>query len=261
MTSRAQPREQVTESSGGSSSQTTTRPYQQDFYGQLLGQAQNLYTQGLPDYYPGETVAGFTPAQMESMNLASNYVTGPAQQRMGAVGERYMDMLSGRVDTGPGSPYGDLAQAYTGQALDQAQDVMAQLRSQQIGYQQGGSSRGELLNERVMEDVNEQISRNLAAMYGGAYQQAQQQATSALGQYGNIMQMPLQMSRSLYNMVGVPQQQLNQAVMNDLRARYQYEAQAPYQNLAQFANLIGGNMGGQVFSESGSESTSRTRLV
>lgn len=261
MGSRSQPQTQVTESSGGSSSTTTTRPYQQGFYDQMLGQAQNLYEQGLPEYYPGQTVAGFTPAQLESMNLTANYVTGDAQQRMGAVGNRYMDMLSGRVDTGPGTPYGDLAEAYTGQALDQAQDVMARLRGQQIAFQPGGSSRGELVNERVMEDVNEQISRNLAAMYGGAYQQAQQQATSALGQYGNIMQMPLQMSRSLYNMVGVPQQQLNQAVMNDLKARYEYDAMRPYQNLAQFANMARGNLGGSVFSESGSSGKSTTRLI
>jgi hypothetical protein len=261
MGSKSQPQTQVTESSGGSSSTTTTQPYQQDFYGQMLGQAQNLYTQGLPEYYPGQTVAGFTPAQLESMNQTANYVTDEAQGMMGNVNSRYMDMLSGRVDTGPGSPYGDLAQAYTGQALDQAQDVMAQLRSQQIGYQQGGSSRGDLLNERVMEDTNEQISRNLAAMYGGAYQQAQQQQMGALGQYGNIMQMPLQMSRSLYNMVGVPQQQLNQATMNDLKARYDYDAMRPYQNLAQFGNMSRGNYGGSVFSESGSEGTSTTRLV
>ena len=169
--------------------------------------------------------------------------------------------MSGRVDTGPGSPYGDLADAYKGQALDQAQDVMAQLRSQQVEYQPGGSSRYELLNERVMEDTNEQVSRNLAAMYGGAYQQAQQQQMGALGQYGNIMQMPLQMSRSLYNMVGVPQQQLNQATMNDLKARYDYDAMRPYQNLAQFGNMARGNYGGSVFSESGSEGTSTTRLV
>jgi len=226
-------------------STNTSRPWQQEYYKRMLGQAENLYNQGMPSYYSGPTVAGFTPAQMESMNLTSNYVTGGAQDMMNNQNQIYQQMMSGQVNTGAGSPYGDMADAYKRQAVSQAQDAMAELRTGQVAYQPGGSSRAELLNERVMEDTNQGISDNLASMYGNAYGQAQQKQVQALGEYGSIMNMPLEMSKQLYNRVGLPQQTLNQALMDDQKKRYDYNAMMPYNNLAQFQSFISGNYGGQ----------------
>ena len=236
-------------------STNTSRPWQQEYYKRMLAQAENLYNQGMPDYYQGPTVAGFTPAQMESMNLTSNYVTGGAQDMMNRQNRIYQQMMSGQVDTGAGSPYANMADAYRRQAVGQAQDAMAELRTGQVAYQPGGSSRAELLNERVMEDTNQGISDNLAAMYGNAYDQAQQKQISALGQYGSIMNMPLEMSKQLYNRVGLPQQTLNQALMDDQKRRYDYNAMKPYNNLAQFQSFISGNYGGQNMGTSTSTAT------
>ena len=251
-----------TKTSGGSNttSYATSTPYQQKYYDQLLGQAQNLYEQGLPEYYQGATVSGLTPAQMESMNLTSNWVTGGSQDMMGSMNKNYMDMMSGRVNTGPGSPYGDMADAYRRMATDQANQLMGDVRSNQVmSGQYGGSSRGDIMNNKVVDAANEQLSNNLAMMYGNAYQQAQDQRTAALGQYGNIMNMPLEMSKALYNRVGLPQQQQNQAVMDDAKQRYDYAAMAPWQNLAQYANFISGNMGGTntLTEKSGSSSSTQ----
>jgi len=236
-------------------STNTSKPWQQEYYKRMLAQAENLYNQGMPDYYSGPTVAGFTPAQMESMNLTSNYVTGGAQDMMNNQNQIYRQMMSGRVDTGAGTPYGDMADAYRRQAVSQAQDAMAELRTGQVAYQPGGSSRAELLNERVMEDTNQGISDNLASMYGNAYDQAQQKQVQALGQYGSIMNMPLEMSKQLYNRVGLPQQTLNQALMDDQKKRYDYNAMMPYNNLAQFQSFISGNYGGQNMGTSTSTAT------
>lgn len=236
-------------------STNTSRPWQQEYYKRMLAQAENLYNKRMPDYYKGPTVAGFTPAQMESMNLTSNYVTGGAQDMMNNQNRIYQQMMSGQVDTGAGSPYANMADAYRRQAVGQAQDAMAELRTGQVAYQPGGSSRAELLNERVMEDTNQGISDNLASMYGNAYDQAQQKQVSALGQYGSIMNMPLDMSKHLYNRVGLPQQTLNQALMDDQKKRYDYNAMMPYNNLAQFQSFISGNYGGQNMGTSTSTAT------
>ena len=236
-------------------STNTSRPWQQEYYKRMLAQAENLYNQGMPQQYQGPTVSGFTPAQMESMNLTSNYVTGGAQDMMNNQNQIYQQMMSGQVNTGAGSPYGDMADAYRRQAVSQAQDAMAELRTGQVAYQPGGSSRAELLNERVMEDTNQGISDNLASMYGNAYNQAQQKQVQALGQYGSIMNMPLEMSKQLYNRVGLPQQTLNQALMDDQKRRYDYNAMSPYNNLAQFQSFISGNYGGQNMGTSTSTAT------
>ena len=242
---------------GGGSSTTTSSPLQQPYYKQLIGQANNLYQQGLPNYYGGATVAGFTPAQMESMNQSSNWTTDGAQNMMGNVNQNFQQMMSGQVQTGEGTPWQGMSDAYTRQATDQANKLMQNVRSSQVmSGQPGGSSRGDLLNNQVIDAANEQVSNNLAAMYGNAYTQAQQTQSNALGQYGSIMSMPLQMSQALYNQVGLPQQQLNQALMNDAKQRYDYSAMRPWQNLSQFGNFLQGNMGGTNSTGSSSWSTS-----
>ena len=73
---------QTTSGGGSSTSTTTSTPFQQEYYAQLLGQANNLYKQGPMQMYGGQTVANMTPAQMESMNQTSNWVTGGAQNQM-----------------------------------------------------------------------------------------------------------------------------------------------------------------------------------
>ena len=248
--------DQTRTSSSSSSSSSTQTPYQQPYYQQQLGQADNLYNMGMPEYYRGATVAGMTPAQMESMNLASNWVTGGAQDMMGNMSNNYNDMMSGRVNTGEGSPYGDMANVYQQQAMENAQDMMSGLRSSQVmSGQQGGSTRGDLLNNQVIDDANKNVSQNMAGMYNNAYSQAQNTRNNALGQYGNIMNMPLGMSAALYNQVGVPQQQLNQNIMNDAKQRYDYNSQLPWQNLQRYQQMINGNMGGTSSSSSGGSST------
>ena len=248
------------ESSGGGSSTTTSSPLQQPYYEQLIGQANNLYKQGLPDYYGGATVAGMTPAQMESMNLSSNWVTGGAQGMMGDVNRNFGQMMSGQVQTGAGTPWQGLADAYTQMAEEEAAKLNSQVRGGQVmSGQYGGSSRGDLLNNQVLEAANDQVSNNLAGMYGNAYNQAQQTQMGALGQYGSIMNMPMAMAQGLYNQVGLPQQQLNQAMMNDAKQRYDYAAMKPWNNTAQFGNFLQGNMGGTNTVGSSSHSTTTQR--
>jgi len=253
---------QTTSGGGSSTSTTTSTPMQQQYYEQLLGQANNLYGQGPMNMYGGNTIANLTPAQLESMNLTSNWVTGGAQDQMNQTLGNFNQMMSGRVNTGAGSPYGDMMNVYKGQAMDSANDMMSQLRAQQVmSGQQGGSSRGDILNNRVIEEANRQVTDAGAQMYNNAYNTAQQTQAAALGQYGSIMNMPLEMSKHMYNRVGLPQQQYNQAMMDDARQRYEFAQMAPWQHLTQYANLISGNFGGTNTASSESSHHSKTTLV
>ena len=292
---------------GGGTSTTTSSPLQQPYYKQLIGQANNLYQQGLPNYYGGATVAGMTPAQMESMNQSANWATQGAQDMMGSVNQNFGQMMSGKatmaqgyggltdqfngglgqmmsgqVQTGEGTPWQGLADSYTQMAGEEAAKLNTQVRGGQVmSGQHGGSSRGDLLNNQVMDAANDQVSNNLAAMYGNAYGQAQQQQSDAIGQYGraslnaqnnaaqtqmgalqqygSIMSMPMQIAQGLYNQVGLPQQQMNQAIMNDAKQRYDYAAMKPWNNAAQFGNFLQGNMGGTNTVGSSSHSTTTQR--
>ncbi len=256
MSSPPKPDPITSTTSGGSSSTSTSTPHQQAQYDKYLQGADQIYNQGPADYYGGATVAGMTPAQMESMNLSSNWVTGGAQDMMANQNQQYQQMMSGRVNTGEGSPYGDMAAAYTQQATDSANQMMGDVRGNQVmSGQTGGSSRGDMVNNQVIEETNQQLSNNLAGMYGDAYSQAQDTQVAALGQYDSIMNQPLQMSQGLYNQVGLPQQQLNQAIMNDQKDRYDYNANAGANHLAQYGNFIQGDMGGIQTTNQGHNST------
>ena len=230
---------------GSSTSETTTTPMQQEYYQQLLKNAQHLYTNYRPQYYQGQTVADMNAFQKQSMNDTANWVTGGAQNMMGDMNNNYMDMMSGRVNTGEGSPYGDMINVFQNQATDSANTLLGSLRSNQVtSGQAGGSSRGDLMNNEVINQANQQVTDATAGMYNNAYNQAQDTRNHALTQYGSIMNMPLEMSKQLYNRVGVPLQQWDQARMNDAQQRWNWQQQQPWQNLTQFANLISGNFGG-----------------
>ena len=255
--SSQQPQTQTTTGKSSSSSKSTNTstntPFQQDFYAQGLGQAQNLYEQGLPDYYGGQTVAGFTPAQMESMNSMSNYMTGGQYQGVQDNTFNALNQgLSGNIDT---RGFDQMSNMYKDQAMQGAQDMMGGLRSSQVmSGQAGGSTRGDLLNNQVIDNASNQYSNNMANMYNNAYQTAQDNRMQSMGMANSLMSNPMEMNKSMYNYVGLPQQQMNQATMDDAKGRYDYAAMSPWQNLTQYQNMISGNMGGTNTSTSSSSS-------
>ena len=257
--SSSTPEPQVTTSSSSSSntSTNTNTPFQQPYFAEALGQAKNLYNQGLPQYYQGQTVAGFTPAQMESMNRSSNYMTGGQyDQLQGNTFNALNQGLSGNLDT---RGFNDMSEMYKRQAMEGAQDMMGGLRSQQVmSGQAGGSSRGDIMNNKVIDAASDQYSNNMANLYNNAYQTAQQNRMQSMGMANSLMTNPMQMNKALYNQVGLPQQQLNQATMNDAKARYDYAAMAPWQNLNQYMNMMQGNMGGTSTSSSSGGGSSTT---
>lgn len=257
MGSSSAPQTQTTTggSSSNSTSTSTNTPFQQEYFAEGLGQAKNLYEQGLPQYYQGQTVAGFTPAQMESMNRSSNYMTGGQYDQMqGNTFNALNQGLSGNIDT---RGFDDMSAMYQDQAMQGANDMMGQLRSNQVmSGQPGGSSRGDIMNNQVIDNASNQYSNNMANMYNNAYQTAQDNRMQSMGMANSLMGNPMEMNKNLYNQVGLPQQQMNQATMDDAKGRYDYAAQAPWQNLNQYMQMMQGSMGGTNTNTSTSSSSS-----
>ena len=145
----------------GQTAQNTTvnyqNPYQQAFFDQALGQAQNLYEQGMPEYYQGQTIAGFTPAQMEAMNNQSNYMGGQYNQVQGNTFDALNQGLSGNIDT---RGFDQMSDMYKNQAQQGAHDIMGDVRSSQVmSGQAGGSSRGDLMNNQVIDQAVDQADK------------------------------------------------------------------------------------------------------
>ena len=184
---------------------------------------------------------------------------------------QYANLMAGNVPRGPGTPYGEMESALTqGVMGNLKENILPGIRQQQVGYQPGGSSRGNLVqNQAIAKAVKSGLTQPLAQMYSDAYQTAQgmrlpaaqmgigqqqygmgyglqggQLGQAALSQYPGVMQAPLGMYGALGG-VGASRRAMTQAGIDRNMARYQYEATAPQQALANYMNMVQGNYGGQ----------------
>jgi len=136
------------------------------------------------------------------------------------------------------------------------QNILPGIRQQQVQYQPGGSSRANLVqNQAIQKAVQSGLTKPLAEMYGDAYQTAQGMrmpaAQMGIGQqqfgqnmYPTIMSAPLSMYGAMGD-VGEQRRAMSQAGIDADVGRYNYEAMAPYQSLANYMGSISGDYGGQ----------------
>ena len=294
----------------GGSATTRTEPWeeQKGYLTKGFAEAERLMKQKAPDYYSGKTLAGFDPSQTAAQQSILGYATGKrpaalqsaaenvalgqmggltpfseAQSKDLLAGEvpwsstpgartNLQDMMKGQVQTGAGTPYGDLAKVYGEQYAAQIAANMPAVRQQMVEYQPGGGSRGDIAQAQIANAASKNLAQNLAGMYGGAYQQAQagrlpaiQQQMAAAEQaqarrfpmaqmqlsqqqagqaaYPSIMGAPLGLMKEVGD-VGAQRRAMTQEAINQAQQKYAYEAQAPMSNLQQYMANISGDYGG-----------------
>ena len=255
---------------GGARTRTEPWAEQKDYLTTGFGEAGRLYGQGVPDYYPGATLAGFDPSQTAAQQATLGYAMGPrvgalqdaAQQTtlgqmQGATpftGGQMTDLLAGNVPTGQGTPWNALRDVYSQQYLSEIGKNMPAVRQQMVEYQPGGGSRGDIAQSNVINAASKNLAQNLAGLYGGAYQTAQAQrfpaAEMRLGQqragqaaYPSIMAAPLEMYGAVGD-VGAQRRAMTQEAINQAQQKYQYEQAAPMSALQQYMANISGDYGG-----------------
>ena len=257
--------------SGGSRTQTV-EPWEAQKeplkYG--FGEARSIYDTGPPKFYTGPTVAGFDPTQQAAQAATLGYTMGPRTQSMMKGAENALigslqgatpfsrgqtsDLLAGRVDTGQGSPYANMMQAFGNQMKSQLLgNVLPGIRQGIVEAHPGGSSVGSNIQAKAIAAANQQMLNKAAEMYGGAYDRAQamrmpaaqmQLGQQALGmqQYPSIMAQPF----SIYDRmgdIGDRRQAMSQRAIDDDISRYTYAQQAPQQALNQYMSMISGDYG------------------
>lgn len=221
--------------SGGGSSGTTqtvqkSDPWsgQQGYLTDVFNQAQNQFQNYKPQYFPGNTVAGFTPFQNQAVqataDVAQNNPT--AGNANGAIN----GYLSGDY-LKQGNPY------FKNVADTVKANVVPQLESQFSGSSYGlnrpgaayavGNGTSDAIGNLAYQDYQNQQGNQLKAAYLAP----------------QVQQMPYTDIAQLYN-AGATQQGQNQADINSNIDRFNFGQQLPYNQLNQYANLISGNYGG-----------------
>jgi hypothetical protein len=273
---------------------------QEDYLKRGFARSESAYKGGPAPYFPGETLAGFDPAQQAAQAATLGYAQGPrpaaqqslaerqmgrtydwaaripevAAQGMAAAGPTMQDMLSGRVDRGAGTPYGDLESAYKQSVIsgltDPTSGVLPGIRAGLVNYQPGGSTRGNMLQQQAIVDaMTKGYAQPVAQMYGQAYQQAQgqrlpaaqaiQQGYGQIGgaygqaaqtglagmqQYPSLMAAPMSMYGAMGD-VGAQRRAMQQESINQAMQKYEYGATAPQVALQNYMAGISGEYGGQ----------------
>jgi len=201
-----------------SSQEATPWPEQQPYLTEGFSAARNLLRAGMPDYYPGETVAPFTPAQSQAQNAMLQYAGGPVSQGLMTGAANQMrgtwDYGRGLMDQGLTAARPGMSQAgyagytpFTGGQLSSllagdvnvsqlapvvgamSRDIMgelsapggmlSQIRGQQVQYQPGGSSRGDMMAGMAGQAASQRLIDTASRMYSDAYGQAQNRRLGA----------------------------------------------------------------------------------
>jgi hypothetical protein len=238
-----------------SSTEESSGPWepQQPYILKGFEEASKIYKKGVPDYYPGETLAGFDPAETAAQQATMGYAMGPRAAAQQAGAERsLLQGLSGQIDP---NAYNPMVNALTSNVIGNLQEnVLPGIRQQQIRYQPGGSSRGSLeQNKAIANAVTSGMTKPIAGMYTNAYNQAQQRAVQSGQLYPSIMGAPLSMYGAM-GRVGADRRGMTQRSIDADIARYNYQTNSQANALKNYMAAITGNYGSV-----GSSSTETTR--
>ncbi len=232
---------------GGSKNQTTTATteppkYLQPFLQQGMQGAQSLYNQGAAQYYPGQTVVGFSPETESALGMQSQRAQS-GSPLMGAANNYATNMLSGSNPMTFGGASNPHLDAMFGQAANSTQ---GRLQSEFAG---GGRNLDAARPARA-----EELQNLATGIYGGAYESERDRMASEQGQQRaqqfGVLGLAPQMAQSDYadidrlRDVGMAREDLTGRTMEDQAARFDFNQNAPGVNLDQYLARLQGYPGG-----------------
>jgi hypothetical protein len=230
---------------GGSTTTTqTSEPWSEQipYLKNIFSEAERLYAAPGPDYFPGATVAPFSPETELALNAqAARAMAGSPLTR--AAGEALGDTLSGGYLGA--NPYlqGAIDSAGRGVVRNYRNAVTPGVDSSFAQAGRYGSGAHLAAHSNAQQNLAQQLADISSGMsyqnYGDERARMQQAAMAApaLAQqdYLDIAQLAA---------VGRAREGGAQSLIDDQVARYNFAQQLPYNKLAQYAGLIQGNYGG-----------------
>lgn len=234
--------------SGGGDTQTVQRadPWreQQPYLIDIFERAQGLYNTQDPTFFPGNTVAGFTPNQVQGQNLMTDAATGGQQNLAQGVAGANQFLLGDVMDMS--------SNPYMAQAMSAAIDPIYQnlerralpaVRSGAVAAGQLGGSRQGIAEGLAISDANRQAMNTTAVMANDQYGRNLEAMQRGLALAPQSQAAQLAPGQTL-NAVGAEQQAYEQALINEAIARHDFEQRVPWDQLGAYNALVQGNFGG-----------------
>jgi hypothetical protein len=208
---------------------TQTAPWsgQQPYLTYGFQQAQNLYNQGGPQYFPGETVAPVAPETSQALDLLGQRARAGSPLDAAAQGADLATLNGGFLDAG--NPY---FQQMMGRVADA-------VRPQVAGSFEGAGRYGSGAYANALAGALANTAGSLAYQNYGDERKAMTQAAALAPGLANQDYTDLQQLAA----VGDARQQLAQQQINGAIDRYNYNQNLPYNNLANYMRMVQGNYG------------------
>lgn len=219
---------------------TTTEPpkYLQPFLRGAMTSAQNLYNQGPQQYYPGETVVGFSPETEAALGMQTQRAQN-GSPLMGQANQYASNLLQGNQPI----TFGGATNPYLDSMFNQAAGAsQGRLQTEFAG---GGRNLAAARPARA-EELNDLSTR----IYGGAYENERNRMASELGQNRQLQFGALGMAPDLAQAdyadidrlasVGSAREDLTGRQMEDAAARWDFGQNAPGTALDQYLGRLQG---------------------
>ncbi len=206
-------------------------------------EAKNLYNNYSPEYYTGQTQAGFTPDQLTSQQGIRDFATQGAPSIMNPAISAYQQGTSANMLDVANNPYvNNMAQAASDRAMGGVYDALSNIGQNAImsgGY--GGGRQG-IAEGNAIAGAADAANQAAAQVYSNAYGQGLNQQLGTLGQTGSLMSAGFSPYGAL-NQSGMQQQNREQALIRDAQARQQFDQNLPYDKFNRYQQGIAGFSG------------------
>ena len=203
-------------------------------------EAQRMYNDYKPQYYSGQTQAGFSPDQLTAQQGIRDFATQGAPSIMNPAMSAYQQGTSANMLDVANNPYvNNMAQAAADRAMGSLTPEMANIRSGAImsgGY--GGGRQG-IAEGNALAGAADAANQAAAGIYGQAYGQGLGHQANTLGMTGGLMNAGFSPYSAL-GQSGGQQQGREQQLIQDAQMQHDFEQGLPYDKFNQYQSGIAG---------------------
>ncbi len=220
---------------------TSSAPWgpQQPYLQQIFGEAQRLYEDEGPEYFPGTSVVPFSPQTEQALGMTEQMaLQGSPLEQAG------MDAMlaTARGDFLPGSE--GFEQAFSGQVAPLVQRYSEELLPGLQSSFTAGGFRGGSGEQQAAMSMMDSFNRALSGTAGQLYGQERGRQMQAAGMAPQYAMTRFQNPQMLAN-VGAAREGLAQAQLSDEIARHNFEQNVQAEKLAQYLGMVGGGFGSE----------------
>lgn len=237
---------------GGSVPKNTTQttksePWsgQQPYLQQIFAQAQQLYNNDRPQYYPGQQVASQTADTLAGQQAFRDAASGIGDMNQLAGQAAAFNLTDGRDPAN--NPYLQSAiQAAirpAQQALTDTGGALSNIRSSAMASGAYGGTRQGIAEGLAQARFGQSALDTAASMSNAAYQSGQQQATTTLGLMPGLIQ-SAQVPGQMLSAVGAQNEGYQQALIEAAMNKWNFNENADRNALADYLQMVQGNFGG-----------------